>query len=59
MIDSIAFEQDCMAKVLQPLGEYVAEIGCHKTFDALSREEVLTLIEVVITAYLGPFFNVH
>ena len=53
MVDPTAFEQDCFAKVLNPLGEYVAEIGIYKTFDALSREEVLTLIEVVITAYLS------
>ena len=52
MVDPTAFEQDCMANVLRPLGEYVAELGIHKTFDALSREEVLTLIEVVVTAYL-------
>ena len=53
MVDPTAFEQDCMANVLRPLGEYVAELGIHKTFDALSREEVLILIEVVVTAYLS------
>ena len=52
MIDPTAFEQGCFAKVLPTLGEYVAEIGIYKTFDALSREEVLTLIEVVVTAYM-------
>ena len=52
MVDPTAFEQDCFAKVLKPLGEYVAEIGIYKTFDALSREEVLILIEVVVTAYM-------
>ena len=52
MVDPTAFEQDCMAKVLPPLGDYVAELGIYKTFDELSREEVLTLIEVVITAYM-------
>ena len=52
MVDPTAFEQECFVKVLNPLGDYVAEIGIHKTFDDLSREEVLTLIEVVVTAYL-------
>ena len=55
MVDPTVFEQDCFAKVLSPLGEYVAELGIYKTFDALSREEVLTLIEVVVTAYMDAF----
>ena len=55
MVDPTAFEQACMANVLRPLGEYVAELGIYKTFDALSREEVLTLIEVVVTAYMDAF----
>ena len=44
MIDPTDFERDCMNKALRPLGEYVAEIGTDKA--------VLTLIEVVVTAYM-------
>ena len=46
------FERDCMNKALRPLGEYVAEIGTDKAFQDLTREQVLTLIEVVVTAYM-------
>ena len=52
MVDPTDVEQVCFVKVLTPLGEYVAELGIYKTFDSLKREEVLTLIEVVVTAYL-------
>ena len=46
------FEKACMNKALRPLGEYVAEIGTDKAFLDLTREQVLTLIEVVVTAYM-------
>ncbi|WP_412057311.1 DUF6511 domain-containing protein [Bartonella sp. DGB2] len=46
------FEQVCISKVLRPLGEYVAEIGAGKAFQDLTREQVLTLIEVVVTNYM-------
>ena len=52
MIDPTDFERDCMNKTLRPLGEYVAEIGTDKAFQDLTREQVLTLIEVVVTAYM-------
>lgn len=52
MIDASDFERDCMSKALRPLGEYVAEIGTDKAFQDLTREQVLTLIEVVVTAYM-------
>ena len=52
MIDASDFERDCMNKALRPLGEYVAEIGTDKAFQDLTREQVLTLIEVVVTAYM-------
>ena len=52
MIDASDFERDCMNKALRPLGEYVAEIGTEKAFQDLTREQVLTLIEVVVTAYM-------
>ena len=52
MIDLTDFERDCMNKALRPLGEYVAEIGADTAFQDLTREQVLTLIEVVVTAYM-------
>lgn len=52
MIDPNDFERDCMNKALRPLGEYVAEIGTDKAFQDLTREQVLTLIEVVVTDYM-------
>ncbi len=52
MIDPTTSEKKCMEKVLRPLGEIVAQIGSNKTFDNLTRDEVLTIIDVVVTAYL-------
>ena len=52
MIDPTDFERDCMNKALRPLSEYVAEIGTDKAFQDLTREQVLKLIEVVVTAYM-------
>jgi hypothetical protein len=51
MIDPTDFEKDCMAAALKPLGEYVAEIGMHRSFAEMTKHEVLTIIEVVVTAY--------
>lgn len=51
MIDPTDYERAAMAHALTPLGEYVAEIGMHRAFKDLSRAEVLTLIEVIVTAY--------
>ena len=52
MIDATDIERRCMERTLQPLGEVVAEIGMQKTLSAYSRDEVLTLIEVVVGNYL-------
>lgn len=51
MIDPTDVEKACMAAALKPLGEYVAEIGMHRPFADMSKHEVLTFIEVVVTAY--------
>ena len=40
-----------MAAALGPLGEYVGSIGMDRPLADYSREEVLTLIEVVVTAF--------
>lgn len=51
MIDPTDLEKASMEAALAPLGEYVAEIGMQRPFAELTKQEVLTLIEVVVTAY--------
>ena len=51
MIDLTRKEKDSIEYALKPLGEYVAEIGMNKPLADYSREEVLCLIEVAVTAY--------
>jgi len=51
MVDPTELEQAAMASALMPLGEYVASIGMDRPLQDYSREEVLTLIEVVVTAF--------
>lgn len=51
MIDKQPHEEAAMAAVLPLLGECVAEIGMDRPLSAYTRVEVLTLIEVVVTAY--------
>ena len=51
MIDITKLEKDAIESSLKPLGEYVAEIGMDRPLADYSREEVLCLIEVAVTAY--------
>ena len=51
MIDLTKAEKDSIEYALKPLGEYVAEIGMSRPLADYSREEVLCLIEVAVTAY--------
>jgi len=51
MIDPTDFELKCMEGCLKYFGEYVEELGFARTFGSLSKEEALTIIEVVVTAY--------
>jgi hypothetical protein len=51
VVDPTELEQAAMAAALGPLSEYVASIGMDRPLANYSREEVLTLIEVVITAF--------
>ena len=51
MVDPTELEQAAMAAALVPLGEIVTEIGMDKPMADYSKEQVLTLIEVVVTAY--------
>ena len=51
MIDLTKNEKEAIESALKPLGEYVTEIGMDRPLSAYSREEVLCLIEVAVTAY--------
>ena len=51
MIDLTKAEKDSIESALKPVGEYVAEIGMNRPVADYSREEVLCLIEVAVTAY--------
>lgn len=51
MIDLTKTEKEAIESTLKPVGEYVAEIGMNKSLAEYSREEVLCLIEVALSAY--------
>lgn len=51
MIDITKTEKEAIESALKPVGEYVAEIGMNRPLVDYSREEVLCLIEVALTAY--------
>ena len=51
MIDPSEMEIAAMRACLAPLGEYVGEIGMQRPLADYSRDEVLMLIDVVVTAY--------
>ena len=51
MIDLTKNEKEAIESALKPLGEYAAEIGMDRPLSTYSREEVLCLIEVAVTAY--------
>jgi hypothetical protein len=51
VVNPTELEQAAMAAALAPLGEYVASVGMDRLLADYSREEVLTLIEVVVTAF--------
>ena len=51
MIDPSEMEIAAMRACLAPLGEYVGDIGMQRPLADYSRDEVLMLIDVVVTAY--------
>ena len=51
MTDATDLERAAMAAALAPLGEYVGGIGMHRPMADYTKQEVLTLIEVVVTAF--------
>lgn len=51
MINITKLEKDSIEYALKPVGEYVAQVGMNRPLADYSREEVLCLIEVAVTAY--------
>ena len=51
MIDPSDMELAAMSSCLAPLGEYVGAIGMQRPLADYSKDEVLMLIDVVVTAY--------
>lgn len=56
MIDPSKQEKQAMEATIQPLAEIVTEIGIHLPLQDYTRDQILTVIEVVITAYQDYLF---
>jgi hypothetical protein len=59
MIDATDTEKAAMAAALRPLGDYVAELGLERPLANYSREEILTLVEIVVDAFQAHLLEVH
>ncbi len=59
MIDPSDMELAAMRACLSPLGEYVGSIGMERPLADYTRDEVLTLIDVVVTAYQSQMIEEH
>ena len=59
MIDPSDMEIAAMQSCLTPLGEYVSFIGIQRPLADYSRDEVLGLIDVVITNYQERMLDEH
>ena len=59
MIDPSETEIAAMRACLVPLGEYVGSIGMQRPLADYGRDEVLMLIEVVVTAYQDHMVAEH
>lgn len=59
MIDATATERSAMAAALRPLGDFVTEFGLARPLADYSREDILTLIEIVIDAYQAYLLEAH
>ena len=51
VIDPTHNEKAAMEAVLPLLGDYIASIGMNRPLSAYTRDEVLRLVDVVLTAY--------
>ncbi len=59
MIDPSDMEISAMQSCLGPLCEYVGSIGMQRPLADYTREEVLTLIDVVVTKYQDYMLEEH
>jgi len=59
MVDPSEMEIAAMHACLSPLGEYVGSIGMDRPLADYNRDEVLTLIDVVVTAYQARMLDEH
>lgn len=59
MTDPTDLEKAAFTAALAPLGEYVGSIGMQRPLADYSKEEVLTLIEVAVTAYQNHMANIN
>lgn len=59
MVDPTEMELAALRACLAPLGEYVGSIGMARPLADYSRDEVLTLVEVVVTAYQAHMLDEH
>ncbi len=57
MTEPTDLEKAAFAAALSPLGDYVGSIGMQRPLADYSREEVLNLIEVAVTAYQDHMSN--
>ncbi len=59
MINTTEMENEAISSCLRPLGDYVGIIGMQRPLADFSRQEVLTLIEVVVTAFQAHMLAEH
>ncbi len=59
MIDPSEMEIAAMQSCLAPLGEYVGCIGMQRPIADYSRDEVLALIDVIVSAYQDQMLEAH
>ncbi len=59
MIDPSEMEIAAMQSCLAPLGEYVGYIGMQRPIADYSRDEVLALIDVIVSAYQDQMLEAH
>lgn len=59
MIDKSEMEIAALRACLAPLGEYVGSIGMQRPLADYGKDEVLTLIEVIVTAYQDCMTEQH
>ena len=59
MIDVTDTESAALAAALRPLGDYVAELGLTRPLADYTRDEILTLVEIVVDAFQAHLVEAH